>query len=134
MTHTVWYASLNLIEHVFYSITDLLYLVFAVLVVGIASRPGLRHHLRWANPVAAASLLALIARTTGDLHYFFGIGTRETSYVAGFFFYMLAAVPSVYSTVIFWRVFRDLADRMDHTDPLAPEPQPGVWPPAPVIK
>ncbi|MDQ2800497.1 MAG: hypothetical protein M3Y13_12760 [Armatimonadota bacterium] len=134
MIHTGWYITLNLFEHVFYGITDLIYLVFACLVVGLASRPGLRHHLRWANATAASCFLGLLARSAVNLHYFFGIWSREGAYITSFLFYAAAAISGIYSTVVFWRTFRDLADRADHPDPLAPEPQPGVWPPPPTFK
>ncbi len=130
-----WYVAFYEFGYLFHSIADLLFLVFAFLVIALVSRPGWRQHLRWANPAAAASVLTGIDRLIQDLHHYFLIGTPVNAYLAADLCNYAAIILSAYSTVVFWRMLRNIVHHPASADPLAEQAlPPGVWPPPPVMK
>ena len=131
----LWADALTLFDYCFYTITDLLFIVFGLLIVAVVARPGWRHHLRWANPSAASAILTGFARLIRDLHFFFGAGARWNSYIASSIFYYLATVAGLYGTILLWQTLRDLGRSPVSPDaPAQYPPQPGVWPPAPTLR
>lgn len=130
-----WADALTLFDYGYYTLTDLLFIVFAVMIVAVASRPGLRQHLRWANASAASCVLSGCARFIRDLHFFFGTGSRWNSYLFSTVLYFVATAFAFYSTYMLWRTLRDLARPSASPDPLAePTSPPGVWPPPPMMR
>ena len=114
---------------------DVLFIVLAFAIIVVVSRPGWSHHLRWANPAAAASILTGVSRMVLDLHHYFKIGTLFSYYVASDIFNYAGNIVAAYSTYMLWRTLRDLARQPATPDPLADQTTaPGVWPPAPVMK
>ena len=129
----LWYRLILEFNYVFHSIVDLLFILLAFLIIGAVSRPGRQHHLRWASPLAAGSVLAGCYRLTADLRHYFHV-VSPAVYVASDVLLYLADGASLYGTWMLWRTLRDPA-RPASPDPLAVSPaHPGVWPPAPVIK
>ena len=130
-----WADALSEFNYVFHSAIDLVFIVMGFAIIAVVSRPGWQHHLRWANPAAAASILTGVCRTINDLHHYFGVGTAIAAYVTADLFLYGANLVGLYSTFMLWRTLRDLAQRPALPDPLAEQaPPPGVWPPPPVMK
>ena len=130
----LWYRLILEFNYVFHSVEDLLFLLLAVLIIGAVSRPGWQHHLRWARPLAAGSILTCCYRLILDLRHYFHV-ISPAVYVAADVLLYLADGASLYGTWLLWRTLLDLARNPVSPDPLAQHPpQPGVWPPAPVIK
>jgi hypothetical protein len=130
----VWVDSLTLFDYCYYTITDLLFVVFGLLIVFVVSRAGWRQHLRWANSSAISCVLTGCGRFVRDMHFFFGLGSRWNAYLSGTILYDLATVFGLYSTYMLWRTLRDLARHPASPDPLAEHSSlPGVWPPAPTL-
>ena len=130
-----WYIALNEFGYVFHSLMDILFIVLGFAIVGIVSRPGWKHHLRWANPFAAAFVLNGIYRLVLDLHHYFHIGSPINEYLTTTLLNYAANAFSLYSAFMLWRTLRDLARHPASPDPLAEQAAPpGVWPPPPVVK
>ena len=114
--------------------TNFLMIAFGLLIVRTVSRPGWRHHLRWAVPAVVAPVLTGIGRLPLDRLSRFGNAVQATTVtnVAEVTLYVLAALTSLYATWMLWRTLRTLAQNPAATDPLMTQPaQPGVWPPPP---
>ena len=129
-----WYIGLNEFGYIFHTLMDVLFLVFAFLIIALVSRPGWRQHLRWANPAAAASILQGIYRLIMDLHHYFHIGAPVNAYLAAELCNYGSNILSLYSTFVFWRMLRDIVQHPASPDPLAEQAPPSVWPPPPVMK
>ena len=129
-----WANALSLFDYGYYTLTDLLFVVFAVMIIAVVSRPGLRQHLRWAKASAVSCVLSGCARFIRDLHFFFGIGSPWSSYLFSTILYFAATAFAFYSTYVLWQTLRDLAQRPMSPDSLAEQAPPGVWPPPPVMK
>jgi len=134
-TRPVWMDALNLFDYCLFTLVDSFFVVIGLLIIGVVSRPGLRHHLRWANAYAVSSILIGCGRFIQDVHFFFGFGARYSVSLSSSVLYDLATAFGVYSTYMLWRTLRDLARHPAAPDPLAEQPaQPGVWPPPPTLK
>ncbi len=130
-----WADALSLIDYGYYTLTDLLFLVFAIMIVSVVSRPGLRQHLRWANASAASCVFSGCGRFVRDMHFFFGMGSRWNSYLFSTILYFAATALGFYAIYLLWRTLHDIAQRPASPDPLAEQaPPPGVWPPPPAMK
>ena len=129
-----WYHFSREFSYIFHSTMDVLYLLFGLLIVGVASRTGWRHHLRWAIPVAAASVLSVLQRLEMDMHHYLKVGTFTTDYLTALIGNILASIVTLYSLVMLWRTLRDLSRHPMSPDPLAVHPAvPNVWPPPPDV-
>ena len=129
-----WYHFSREFSYIFHSTMDVLYLLFGLLIVGVVSRTGWRHHLRWAIPAAAASVLSALQRLEMDVHHYLKMGSAETDYLTAFIINIFAGIVSLYSLVMLWRTLRDLSRPKVHLDPLAvPLAVPSVWPPPPNV-
>lgn len=118
----------------FQGITTLLMIVFGLLIVKAVSRPGWRHHLRWAIPAAIAPAFAGLGRL--PVYRLFGslnaVQSTATANITAVVLYALPTLTALYATWTLWRTLRDLARHAASTDPLALHPaQTGVWPPPP---
>ena len=130
----LWFSQ---IVGLFQGATTCLAIVLSFLIVSVVSRPGWRHHLRWAVPAAAASVLVGISRL--PLYRFFGfMGAIQVTVATNVMFVMLyvsATLASLYGVWMLWRTLSGLARFAVSPDPMAQyPPQPGVWPPAPVVR
>ena len=131
----LWYTVLGEFNYIFHTLIDVLFIVLGFAIIGVVSRPGWKHHLRWANPAAAATILTGIYRLVLDLHHYFKIGTPLGYYVASDLFNYAGNIVAAYSTYLLWRTLRDMALHPMSPDPLTEQgPPPGVWPPPPVVK
>ena len=131
----IWADGLNLSDYCFYTVTDLLFVVFAFMIIAVVSRPGLRQHLQWANASAVGCVLTGRGRFVRDMHFFFGFGPYWNTHLFVWILYFLATAFGAYSTYLLWRTLRDIALHPVSSDPLAEQaPLPGVWPPIPVVK
>jgi len=113
----------------FQGVTAFLAIVLGFLIVSVVSRPGWRHHLRWAVPAVTASVLVGIGRL--PLYRFFGfMGAVQATTATNVMFitlYVSATLVSLYGVWMLWRTLRDLARHPASTDLLAqPPPQPGL--------
>ncbi len=130
----LWYRLILEFNYVFHSVVDLLFIVLAFLIIGAVSRPGWQHHLRWASPLAAASVLTGCYRLTADLRHYLHV-VSPAVYVASDLLLYLADGASLYGTWMLWRTLSALSRHSVSPDPLVQHPpQPGVWPPPPTFK
>jgi len=126
-----WYSGVVEFGYFFYNAASLLFIIVGFLIVGAVSRPGWRHHLRWAFPAVAASVLTGIYRLLLDLHHYLHVGGLAVYAVADRLHWLSDGI-SLYAVWTLWRTLRDLAHHPASTDPLALHPaQTGVWPPPP---
>lgn len=129
----LWYRLLFEFNYVFHSVVDVLFIVLAFLIIGAASRPGWRQHLRWASPLAAGSVLTGCYRLVVDLRHYFHV-VNPAMYAASDFLLYLADGASLYGTWMLWLTLRDLAQPPATPDPLTQSPKTDVWPPAPAAR
>ena len=130
-----WYIALYESSYIFHSVLDIFFIVLSFAVVAAVSRPGLRQHLRWANPAAAGMVLNGIDRLSRDVHHYFHVGTAVNAFLTSDILNYGANFLALYSLFMLWQTLRGLARHPASPDPLAAqEPPPGVWPPPPVMK
>ncbi len=133
MTQTPsWYFVVTNFSYVFHSLFDLLFIIVGFATVAVVSRPGWRHHLRWASPAAASSVLTGLYRLIVDLHHYLSIGTPAAMYLVSNLFNDTSVVLSFYSAYVLWKMLRDLSCQPDSADPMTQaSTSPDVWPPPP---
>ena len=124
-----------LFEHVYYGITETLFLIFTFLTLMVVRRSPQKEHLSWLIPSFVCAVFAFLYRLLRNTHYAFGIGNGATFDSLEWIFIFTAEFFGICSTIILWRTMRQLSHQ-----PAAPAvsvshpAQPGVWPPPPTVR
>ncbi len=128
---------LSFFQHTFHGIADILYLVFALLTVGVVARTRWNFHLRWLVPGVVSDVLSLSYRTGLNLHYFFGVHWSVTAYLWIDALLYTANVVGIYGVIVLWRTLQavvkgELPEQTTAREETAhSEHQPDIWPPPP---
>jgi len=123
-----------LFNHLFYGVTDVIYLGLYIMAVLIIRSTPWRVHLSWIVPFAIQCGLQVINRTIVNCHYLLGISLSDSLFHFGRMCNYTSDIIGLYGTVI---LVRTLRHRVNGTLPALPDDnservtEDMIWPPPP---
>ena len=118
-------------EHIFFFVTDVIFLALEISAFHIIRRTKWQIHTRWLIYFVVESGLALLYRVIWNTHFFTGIHLPPAAYALARTFLYMANITGICGTVVLYRTLKRMVTEtaQEEMDAVAAH---GVWPPPPL--